>query len=160
MARAFYNQTMSLIQFIALHFKESQIILLVVGLVTAFLMISNRSPRSQFRHREADRKDLDQILKQKSALADAKLTQGRASPVAPPPLQLPGIRLHGESHEILGIRADASEVEIMRAYKEAIKRFHPDRIQGQAQEQIQFYQEAAAKLNLAKETMLKRVRGS
>ena len=46
----------------------------------------------------------------------------------------------------------------MRAYKEAIKRFHPDRIQGQAQEQLQFYQQASAKLNEAKDEMLKKIR--
>ena len=42
----------------------------------------------------------------------------------------------------------------MRAYKEKIKQFHPDRIQGQAREQIRFYEEASAKLNEAKELML------
>ena len=48
----------------------------------------------------------------------------------------------------------------MRAYKDAIKRFHPYRIQGQAEEQLRFYQEASAKINDAKNEMIKRVRGN
>ena len=131
---------------------------LVVGVVTALFMLKNREAPSQFRVREADRKDLDRILKQKGDLADAKLKQKQKPTVSTPPLHLPGIRLVGESHEILGVSEDASEGEVMRAYKEAIKRFHPDRIQGQAQEQLQFYQQASAKLNEAKDEMLKKIR--
>ena len=66
---------------------------------------------------------------------------------------------HGEIiHEILGIAENANEAEVMRAYKDAIKQYHPDRIQGQAQEQIKFYQEAASQLNQAKETMIQKIR--
>ena len=156
---ASYNEEVSLLQFIAEHFKESQIILLLIGVGTAFFMLKSREAPSQFRVREADRKDLNQILgKKDSDLAAAKLTRKAEKPKAPP-LALPGMRLNGESHEILGVAENANEVEIMRAYKEAIKRFHPDRIQGQAQEQMQFYQEASAKLNQAKDEMLKRIRG-
>ena len=122
-------------------------------------MFKDREQGSQFRVREADRKDLNQILgKNTGTLADAKLNRKAETPKAPP-LALPGMRLSGESHEILGIAEDANEAEIMRAYKEAIKRFHPDRIHGQAKEQIQFYQEASAKLNQAKDQMLKKIRG-
>ena len=157
---ASYNEEVSLLQFIAEHFKESQIILLFLGVGTAFLMLKRREAPSQFRVREADRKDLNQILgKKDSDLATAKLIRKTEKPKAPPPLALPGMRLNGESHEILGVAENAPEVEIMRAYKDAIKRFHPDRIQGQAQEQMQFYQEASAKLNQAKDEMLKRIRG-
>ncbi|NDF14652.1 J domain-containing protein, partial [bacterium] len=61
-------------------------------------------------------------------------------------------------HEILGIRADADEAEVLRAYKEAIKRFHPDTIQGPAKDQLEFYQKASAAINNAKNLMIKNLR--
>lgn len=148
---------MSVIQFVAEHFQRLQLIILGLTLFTAFFVMKDRNPGSRFKSRESDRQDLDQILKRNSDLANAKLTKKSAEPKAPP-LQLPGIRMVGESHEILGVRADATEAEVMKAYKDGMKRFHPDRIQGQAQEQLKFYQEASSKLNQAKEEMLKKIR--
>jgi DnaJ-domain-containing protein 1 len=158
MEYASYNDSMPVFLWVAQHFDKLQIIILAVVIFTALLMVKNRGTSSQFKVREADRKDLDQLLKTKTDLANAKLAKKRPSAPPPPPLELPGIRLSGEPHEILGIGENADSSEIVRAYKEAIKRFHPDRIQGQAQEQLQFYQEAAAKLNQAKEAMLKKRR--
>ena len=135
------------------NFEKSQWAILVLILVAAWTGLRSRKS-SQFRVREADRTDADRI-KKPSQLAEAKLS--RPAP-PPPPLALPGIRLSGEPHEILGIRPDASEAEIMKAYKEAIKMYHPDRIQGQAQDQLKFYQEASAKLNEAKNQMIKKFR--
>lgn len=137
---------MSLVENIVRNFERIQfgLIGLVAGAVFFYLM--KRRPASKFRMREADRKDLGR----------SKPGQGRAQP--PPPLSLPGIRLNGEPHEILGIRADAGESEILRAYKEAIKRFHPDTIQGPAKEQLEFYQQASAAINNAKNQMIKNLR--
>ncbi len=98
---------------------------------------------------------MNRIQRQGPSLADAKLKKRENNK---PPLSLPGIRLDGEPHEILGIDEHASEPEILRAYKEKIKLFHPDRIQGQAREQIKFYEEASAKINLAKEAMLEQIK--
>lgn len=146
---------MLLLEWIAKNFEKTQIAILVFGGFIILTAIRNRNPKSQFRKREADRGDLDRILKQGPELGQAKMKKN-APPT--PPLSLPGIRLSGEAHEILGVRADASEIEVIQAYKEAIKRFHPDRIQGIDPTQLQFYQEASATLNQAKESMIKKIR--
>ncbi len=135
------------------HFEKSQIAILIIIIVAAWSGVRSRR-ESQFKVREADRTDPIRI-KRNNDLANAKMKKPE---VKPPPLSLPGIRLQGEAHEILGIKGDASEPEIMKAYKDAIKMYHPDRIQGQATEQMKFYQEAAAKLNQAKDTMLKAIK--
>ena len=146
---------MSITHWVALHFEKLQIFILVGGVLLAFIMIKGGSNPSQFKVREADRKDLDQILKNKSDLANAKLTRRKNEP-PPIPLNLPGIRLSGENHEILGVSENDTDTEIMAAYRDAIKRFHPDKIQGQAKEQMKFYEEASVILNRAKEQMLKK----
>ena len=127
------------------------------ALAAVWSILKSGKNESQFKVREADRKDLNR-LREGPDLAQAKLKRPAQAAPPPPPLSLPGIRLHGEAHEILGVAENASEAEVMRAYKDAIKRFHPDRIQGQAKEQMQFYEQASAKLNQAKEDMLKRIR--
>ena len=142
---------MQLTQFISTHFIQIQWVVLIFGILYVIRILNSNSTRSQFRVREADRTDLNR-LKGGPSLADAKLNVKKPPP---PPLLLPGMRLDGEPHEILGVKVDASEAEVMKAYKDAIKRFHPDRIQGEAQSQLQFYQEASAKLNWAKEEMLR-----
>jgi len=139
-----------MLELIANLFSQFQVAILVLAGLMILMFQKNRG-QSQFRKREADREDLDRLIK------SAPKPASRPAP-APPPLRLPGIRLEGEPHEILGIDATASESEIMNAYKEAIKRYHPDRIQGQAQEQLQFYQDASAKINAAKDTLIKAAR--
>ena len=143
------------LQWIAAHFEKLQIFLMIAVLIIGYFSMRSREENSKFKVREADRTDLDR-LKQGENLAEAKIER-RQKP-SPHLLGLPGIQMNGEPHEILGIRADASEFEIMKAYKEVIKQYHPDRIQGQAQEQMQFYQEASAKINQAKEIMLQKLR--
>ena len=130
-----------------------------VGLAAVWSLLKSGKRETQFRVREADRTDLNRP-RPGPDLADAKLKKPAAAAPVQAPLSLPGIRLSGEAHEILGVAEDASEAEVMRAYKDAIKRFHPDRIQGQAKEQMQFYEQASAKLNQAKEDLLKRIRSS
>ena len=148
---------MNLLELIARNFVKIQFVLFIVGVFVCLRMLSSTQSRSHFRAREADRSDLTK-LREGPDLAEAKLRPKHAPKSEMPPLALPGIRLSGEPHEILGVDEDASEVEIMRAYKDAIKRFHPDRIQGQAKEQIQFYEQASAKLNQAKDDLLKSTR--
>jgi DnaJ-domain-containing protein 1 len=144
-------------EMIARHFQSIQTGILIFGALSALYLIKGRSQPSQFKQRESDRTDLDRILKQGPDSAQAKLRPKPSAP-PPPPLSLPGIRLTGAPHEILGISENASEAEVIRAYKDAIKRFHPDTIQGAARDQIQFYQDASARINEAKEQMLKKIR--
>ena len=138
-------------------FQKSQLLIIGVVLVAAWFGFRSNGNQSQFRKRESDRDDLNK-LRGGPDLAQAKLKSSAKAEPKPHPLSLPGIRLHGKPHEILGIAENANEAEIMRADKDAIKQYHPDRIQGQAQEQIKFYQEAASQLNQAKEAMIQKVR--
>ena len=146
------------LQWVAEHFEKTQIAFLVLVVAMAWLGLRSRSQNSNFKVRVADRSDLNR-LKEKGGpdLASAKLTSAQKKTVTPP-LSLPGIRLHGAPHEILGIAPDANEEEIMKAYKDAIKLYHPDRVQGQGQSQLKFYQEAASQLNQAKEAMMNQLK--
>jgi hypothetical protein len=147
----------SVLQYIVQNFERIQIGLILLVLAAVFFYLFYRRPVSNFKAREADREDLRQILQNGRDLGSNKLSRNRPTP-PPPPLSLPGIRLSGEPHEILGIRPDADETEVIRAYKEAIKRFHPDTIQGPAKDQLEFYQKASAAINNAKNLMIKKLR--
>jgi DnaJ-domain-containing protein 1 len=151
---------MSTLEMIAKNFQKIQIGFLIAVFFLIWVFYKNNRGQSNFKTREADREDLDRILKSGPDLAQAKLKRRVPESPPPPPLSLPGIRLDGAPHEILGIREDSSEAEIMRAYKDAIKRFHPDTLQGKTPEQMKFYQEASARINDAKNRMIKQVRGS
>lgn len=142
-----------MVKWIADHFMQFQIAFVIMVLLIWRIMKSGPS-ETGFKSREANRKDLDQLLKDKSSSAQSKIKKKSPTPI----LGLPGITLNGEPHEILGVARNAAETEILRAYKEKIKLFHPDRIQGQAREQIRFYEEASAKINQAKETMLQKLK--
>ena len=148
---------MTIPELVSHYFVKIQAVMFIAGAFFCIRILTKGQKTTQFKVREADRTDLNR-LREGPDLAAAKMI--RRVPEAPPPkpLSLPGIRLSGEPYEILGVNEDAKEPEIMRAYKESIKRFHPDRIQGQAKEQIQFYEQASAKLNQAKDDMLKFVR--
>ena len=147
---------MTVTEFVSKNFIRFQVIIFVAGIFIWLKYMRGDDDTSNFRVREADRTDLNR-LRDGPELAHAKLTKKNTTH-PPPPLSLTGIRLDGAAHEILGISEDATEAEVMKAYKNSIKRFHPDRIQGQAQEQMQFYEQASVKINLAKETMLKNLR--
>ena len=148
---------MSIPELVSQHFVKLQWIIGIASLLFFYTVLKSGNKKSQFKVREADRTDFNR-LRSGPDLAQAKLKNPKVKTPSPPPLSLPGIRLEGEAHEILGVAEEASEIEIMKAYKDAIKRFHPDRIQGQAQEQLQFYQQTSAKLNQAKVDMLKNLR--
>ena len=151
---------MVLLELVSRHFVKIQIVIFMIGVAFCIQILKRGKNTSQFRNREADRTDLNRMT-EGPTLADAMLSRKKSSeppPPGPPPRALPGIRLRGEPHEILGIPDNASEAETLKAYKDLIKRFHPDRIQGQAKEQNQFYEDASIALNLAKEQMLKIIR--
>ena len=149
---------MSTLEWIARNFQKIQVIFLLAVLFLIWTFLKNNRGQSNFKSREADRGDLDRILNSGPDLAQAKMRRKPPEQPPPPPLSLPGIRLEGEPHEILGIREDASEAEIVRAYKDAIKRFHPDTLQGKSASELRFYQEASARINDAKNRMLKSLR--
>lgn len=98
--------------------------LVQVGISGAFILLwlfarSRAESKSSFKLREADR--------------ELKFERGREATAAAneapkKPLQLGGIVKDGAPHEVLGISALATEPEIQKAYKEKMKRYHPDRL--------------------------------
>jgi hypothetical protein len=75
------------------------------------------------------------------------------------PLALEGIRIDGPPHEVLGIAVGASEEEIQKAYRERMKRYHPDKIGRPGTREWQDAQKIAEAINAAKNELLKRKRG-
>ena len=147
------------LKWIADHFKESQLSIFALFVLVGIFTYRNKIvEKSAFKVREADT-DTANRLRQKQGpdTANAKLSKFQEKP-KPPPLALPGIQLHGKAHEILGIAEDANELEVMRAFKESMKRYHPDVIQNVAPDQMKFYQDAATQINAAKNEMLAKLK--
>jgi hypothetical protein len=86
--------------------------------------------------------------------AEDKLAQARLQSAAR--LSLPGISIAGTAHEILGVRADASEKEIQKAYRDLMKTYHPDKIGPQGSREWKDAQKIAEAINRAKEQLLSR----
>lgn len=121
-----------------------------------WILFRPRTPDSGFRLREADR--------------PRPGAGGGPSPAGGPdlgaskmkraaPLSLPGIRIDGLPHEILGVRPQASPQEIQRAYRELMKRYHPDKVGAPGTREWQDAQAIAEAINRAKDEMLGRRRG-
>jgi DnaJ-class molecular chaperone len=123
--------------FIQTHFIQ---INLVIGLIFIFLWLTKESKinsKSKFKLKEAERE-----LKFKNDTAFQKSKDL--------PLRLSGIRIDGEAHEILGVRPDASENEIVQAYKKLMKQYHPDLVAKQDTQAWKDAQKIAEALNQAK----------
>lgn len=81
-------------------------VLFGVVLVGVYVLVAMpRRPKSGFRVRESDRVQAPQV-----------------------PLPVEEIPVSALPHEILGISETASKREIQKAFRAAMKRFHPDRI--------------------------------
>lgn len=113
----------------------------------AWIFFRPKTPESNFKVREAD---LDLKFKKTSSNSPdlAKATIQAA------PLQLGGIRLDGTPHQILGVRSSATREEIQRAYRELMKRHHPDKVGRPGTREWQDAQKIAEALNRAKTTLL------
>lgn len=108
------------------------------------------SSESRFKVREADRK-IQWERGEKAKLSGAQTAKKS-------PLQLSGISLQGAPHEVLGVPALASEAEIQKAYKELIKRYHPDKIGPPGSREWQDAQKIAEVINQARTEMLDRLK--
>lgn len=73
------------------------------------------------------------------------------------PLLLTGIRIDAPPHEILGIPSDAGRTQILKAHRDLMKRYHPDKLAPPNTPQWNEAQAIAAAINRAKEEMLKRL---
>jgi len=83
------------------------------------------------------------------ALAGARLKQ---------PLRIGGVSITGPPHEILGVPPGAPAQDIQRAYKDLMKRFHPDMAGPQGSERWKDAQKIAEAINHAKDELLRRHR--
>jgi DnaJ-domain-containing protein 1 len=140
-----------------LYFGE---IAMVIGLVILVIWFSNRERESGFRVRESD------LRKPKGASGNKLLKDPSQDPLAnakmdpkAKPLRLTGISLEGEPYEILGIRADASADQIQKAYRDLMKKYHPDIVGRPGSREWQDSQKIAETINRAKSEMLAKQTG-
>lgn len=134
------------------HFLEIQFWFLLIAVAYgAFRLFSRDHAKSGFKVREAD---LHQPKKKPKGtddlLANAKLRR------RDPPAALPGLSLDGPPHQILGVNADASTEEVQRAYRDLMKRYHPDQVGRPGSREWKDAQHIAAALTEAKNTLLQR----
>jgi hypothetical protein len=119
----------------------------VALVVLALYWLTRKKETSAFRVREADKKRPAQFGKTNDTLADAKIPRVE-------PLRLAGIRLDGEPHEILGIPKNADAAQVQRAYRDLMKRYHPDIVGRPGTREWSDAQKIAEALNQARNRML------
>ena len=134
------------------NFVLTQIIFLALLVLTGWIFLRPKDPKSGFRVREADMKRPEGVPGSRKPgedeLANARYNIKR-------PLQIEGIRIDGPPHEVLGVRPGASRAEILRAYKERMKQYHPDSIARPGTRQWKDAQAIASAINEAKDALLK-----
>lgn len=133
------------------HFGLLQIAVSVV-FILFWLHARNRAEsKSNFKLREAERADL-KFTRGEEAAAKAN------EPTKKDPFRLGGIVKDGAAHEVLGISALASESEIQKAYKERMKRYHPDALGPPGSREWNEGTAIAEAINRARSTMLDRLK--
>jgi DnaJ-domain-containing protein 1 len=141
----------ALITWIGNHFGLVQIGISVLFFAIWFRSRANENAKSRFKLREADR---DLNFARGKAATDA----ANASTKKQEPLRLAGIVKDGAPHEVLGISALASELEIQKAYKEKMKRYHPDRIGRPGSREWTEATAIAEAINHARNAMMERLK--
>lgn len=140
----------ALVNWLSGHFGAVQIAISVI-FILFWLNARNRAEsRSAFKLREADRG-----LKFKRGASE---TAAANAPAKKEPLRLDGIVKDGAPHEVLGISALASEAEIQKAYKEKMKRYHPDRLGPPGSREWEEGTAIAEAINRARDAMLERLK--
>ena len=136
-------------QLIQDHFYALQI---GVGAFFLFLWFLRRKEdtKSPFKVREADRvagMATKPGQPANDALAKARYEAGK--------ILLEGFRPNLPPHEILGVKAGASADEVQKAWKDLMKRYHPDQVGRPGTREWQDAQRIAEVINHAKDTLLK-----
>jgi DnaJ-domain-containing protein 1 len=123
-----------------------------VGIVFAIFiwLLRPKAPESGFRVREVDLRKAKPRRPSQSLdpLAEARIGQQT--------LSLPGISLTGEPHEVLGVSRHATPEQIQVAYRELMKRYHPDQVGRPGSREWSDAQKIAVSLNRAKDALLKK----
>jgi hypothetical protein len=125
---------------------------IIIGGTFIALLIFFRSkpPESNFQVRESDlKKGKKSKLNGPDPLAEARVQRQE-------PLRLSGISIDGQPHEILGVSAQATPAQIQSAYRELMKRYHPDRIGPAGSREWKDAQKIAEAINRAKDILLKK----
>jgi hypothetical protein len=117
------------------------------------LWFRNRERPSGFRTSEADKKKPIRPTRGTSTPNSDPLAHARIQP-KPEPMRLTGIRIDAAAHEILGVSPRATPEEIQRAYRELMKRYHPDLVGRPGSREWVDAQRIAEAINRAKEQML------
>jgi DnaJ-domain-containing protein 1 len=112
--------------------------------VIALLWVRNRESSSFFRPEEARTKVPPQPQPEQQARVSAKK----------PTLLLEGFKLNGQPHEILGVSPQATQKEIQKAYRNLMKRYHPDVVAPAGSARWREAQKIAEAINRAKDAML------
>ena len=133
------------------HFGLIQLGVSVFFILLWFYSKNRADSKSRFKLREADRADL-KFARGKEAVASAN------EPAKKAPLKLSGIVKDGAPHEVLGVSALASESEIQKAYKEKMKRYHPDALGPPGSRQWEEGTAIAEAINRARSAMLERLK--
>ena len=132
--------------------------LVVAGLGAFWFFGRSRESVVGFKLREADRVRPKRSLKMPALVqTQAQTSAGKASAPKKAPLLLSGIRIDGSPLEILGLKENATNVEIQKAYRDLMKRYHPDLVGRPGSREWKDAQLIAEALNQAKEALLKRV---
>ncbi len=64
--------------------------------------------------------------------------------------------MEGPPHEILGVPEDAGEPEILDAYRELMKRYHPDRFVGRSSDEQALAKKYTQAINQARKDLIKK----
>lgn len=130
-------------------FQGSQLFLLFIIGAAVLIFSWSQSNRNQ-RHGKSS--PLDDADSNPGSKTKPGFSSGGAS--LKQTLLLEGIRINGLPHETLGISPHAREPEIQKAYKDLMKRFHPDRVGPQGSQPWKDAQKIAEALNDARQKML------
>jgi DnaJ-domain-containing protein 1 len=141
------------------YFYLGQIVLGAL-LVAGLFWGRRRNPETGFRLREAERLKNATFARFPAPIEPEtplrKAAREARNRRKDPPLQLEGISLDGAPHQILGVAANASAPEIQRAWRELMKRYHPDLVGRPGSREWVDAQRIAEAINNAKEAMVER----
>ena len=144
--------TGTLALWISNHFGLIQIGISIVFILFWLNARNRAASKSGFKLREADRDDL------RFARGEAATAAANEPTKKKDPLRLDGIVKDGAPHEVLGVSALASEEEIRKAYKEKMKRYHPDKLGAPGSREWTEGTAIAESINRARNAMLERLK--
>ena len=133
-------------------FYPSQLFIGVLFIGTLFFL-KVQSKKSGFRVRESDLPRNPNPSNPAHRLANSKIKN-------PHTLLLSGFKTGGAPHEILGVAQNAKEPEILKAYRNMMKIYHPDQVGRPGTREWHDAQKIARAINEAKEALVKKLKNN